>query len=459
MIMMDSTNFLFRSISLQKLLLLFLPLLFCFAAAQQQAIVPNDYATLQAALTAGETNIFIRDGLYLVPSTIQISTPNILIRGESRENTILQKTGIASFLLLTNTENVTVESLTLDAKTYDSSDNQIWEAFGVVNCNSTTLRDAKILGSMNMFAVFFAGPSNQYGGNQETIDAYDRDHLDYNNIMEDCYVESYFPGDVLSFSLQKNGRLTGNTVVGGVVSFFMNKDSYCNKNRVENSTTAGIFVSVPAENNYVQDNVVVASRAAGIKVARQIDHVDPGTGQSLTPLTYRASGILLTGNTIVDGRYFGMEIDQTVGALIAGNEISLVDYSGIYLLHTDQALVMNNRIVDFGQSYHRTPVWNWDAVQNSGIFGDYGTTTSNLTDNFVVNRTSGGTNFGIKIAPWGVNTGSNVYDNKIHGSFLYNGIDVPLANNNAAENNHVTSNLAQCGDNQQFRYYNVFKNQ
>lgn len=407
-------------------------------ASAPATVGPNGaYATLTAALDAGESNVLILDGVHDIHETIKIQRPNVQISGESRDGTVLRKIGPASFILVVDTENVTVANLTLDAKTFDSNSNQIWEAFGCVNCNHTTLRGATILGSMHMFAVFFAGPGNQFDAGQATIDAFDASWLDVGNVCEDNIIHSDFPGDVLSFSLQKSGRVTGNTVVGGVISFFMNKDSTCDRNTVNDSNTAGIFISVPAENNLLEGNTVRRSTGSGIVVRRQIDHRDGADGVSgsiLTPTSYRAPGIVIQNNLVEDSRFMGIEIDQTVGAVVEGNTVMTPDFHGIYFLRTDNPQVLGNRAEDFGQSAHRVPIHGWSDSQNAGIYGDYALTGAVIENNTVVNSASEGARFGIKIAPWTENFGSLVVNNTIQGSLTYVAVDVPPGSNVAEHN-------------------------
>lgn len=65
--------------------------------------------------------IYIKNGTYPIENTIDIKRP-VHIFGESRENSILQKVGGGSLLLVISTQNVTVEKLTLDAFTHDFAD-------------------------------------------------------------------------------------------------------------------------------------------------------------------------------------------------------------------------------------------------------------------------------------------------------------------------------------------------
>jgi hypothetical protein len=402
----------------------------------------GDYNSLSSAISAGESDILMLDGVHVIPSAIQITSPNISIQGQSKSGTILRKSGPTSLLLIVNTENITIRELTLDARTFDSDASQIWEAVGCVNCQHTTLADTIVYGSDHMFAIFFAGPTNQYGAGQATIDAFDANLLDDGNVIENNMIYSNFPGDVLSFSLQRNGRVTNNRVVGGMISFFMNKDSSCNGNTVSNSNSAGIFVSVPAENNLLDGNTVYNSRGSGMVVRRQIDHVDSTTGQSLTPTTYRAPGIILRNNNILGSRFMGLEVDQTIEALVEGNTITSPDFSAVYSLRSNDMKVVSNTLEDFGQCLERTPIWQWDIHQNSGVYFAEYMVNSTIQSNNIVNATSSGTRFGAKIGPSASSYGNYVVKNRIVGTYTYAALDVPVSS--FKEDNLILSLSLDC---------------
>ena len=118
----------------------------------------GDYTSLTDALHAGASDIVLHDGVYDIESTITLDRPNIRISGTSKANTILRYIGTHTFLSVVNTEHITVSELTLDALTFDSDSNVIWEAFGVFNSSFVQLTNCIVYGSNHMFAVFFAGP-------------------------------------------------------------------------------------------------------------------------------------------------------------------------------------------------------------------------------------------------------------------------------------------------------------
>lgn len=208
----------------------------------------------------------------------------------------------------------------------------------------------------------------------------------------------------------------------------MNIDTTCNQNTVLESETYGIFVTVPARNVYIQDNKIIRSRNSGIKVTRQIDHKSEETGEILTPKTYRAGGIKLTGNQIFDTHFLGIEIDQTHQAIVTHNSISRTDYSGIFIQDSDHISIQNNRIEDFGVGDDREELMKWNEDHNAGIYGDANINGANISNNIIIDFLSHGTRYGIKIAnpnAFVENVGCVVSQNIISGDYSHEEISTP----------------------------------
>lgn len=376
--------------------------------------------------------IYIKNGTYSIENTIDIKRP-VHIFGESRENSILQKVGGGSLLLVISTQNVTVEKLTLDAFTHDFADTndpddkKIREAFGVFGSSNCTLRDCHVFGSKHMFSVFFAGP--YVAAHQPTIDAFEANNLDSDNVMEGNYIRHYSTLDVVSFSLQKNGVVRNNVVEGGVISFFMNRDSECTGNRLKNSLTQGIFVSVPADQNLIKKNKILNSTSAGIKVAIQVDHVvDPNAEPkvSLTPVTYRANGIVINKNKILSSNYFGIELANTLKAKLKSNVIRNTGLSGMYLLRADNTTISRNKIRMFGKDCKHV-----FSSMNSGILGDYKTTNTTISKNKIFGSTKNVcAAHAIRINPDVEQTGNEIGCNKILGKYNRSKISVDTSAEN-----------------------------
>jgi len=368
----------------------------CFVGNESE----GDYESLLDALDDGCDDIFIRDGLHEVSRTVEIRRP-VDIVGESKEGTILTYKGTGSFILVIQTMNVRLDSLTLDAATYDTDESPIYEAVGVFNSSYTTLSNSYVYGSDHMFAVYFAGPYVDAG--QPSLDAFEAGYLDYNNVVENNVIYQSRVEDVLSFSLQSNGRVSGNTVNGGVISFFMNKESDCTENNIVDSLTWVIFVSVPAEDNLIKGNTVTNSNFAGIKVSPEVDHL-PGTHEM-----YRAPGITIKENVISSTEYFGIEISNTHNALVKSNTVTDTAFSAIYTSRSDKLLVMDNGIENYGRTTD-DPTW---SSSNAGFLGDHLTQQAKIMKNTVINTLE--SPYGIRINPGATQSENKVLKNELLG--------------------------------------------
>ena len=174
----------------------------------------GQYRNLPDALEAGHTQIYIKDGTYEISSSVIIGKHNrhLKIRGESRENTILKFTGEYSFLVIFDTEDISISQLTLDAKHANEKSQRMWEVVGVVSSSDVSIVDTIVFTSPKMYGIFFAGPSNRYADGQETIDAYNAGDLDRGNVVENTIIYSDYEGDALTFTMQRDGRVNNNKV-------------------------------------------------------------------------------------------------------------------------------------------------------------------------------------------------------------------------------------------------------
>ncbi len=403
----------------------------------------GDYLSLYDAVNAAAKpqRIWIKDGTYAVSKTIDIRYSDVVIKGESQANTILQKTTPHSLLLVIDTDHVLVENMTLDANTHDNKDEtdaekQIWEAFGVFDSDYVTLKNTKILGSYHMFAIYFAGPTKTSTGEkllegQPVLDAFEADNLDVFNVVDgNTIIASSDQLDVLSFSLQKNGKVINNHQTGGLISFYMNNGSICNDNVVVDSDSVGIYLSIPAHNNEVDGNTIRNSNNAGIKVERQSDH-RANDGTILTPTTYRGKANKITNNTIIDARFSGIEVVQLEGGIVSGNRIETPDYNGIHITFSDNTDIFNNTIIDGGQAKNRTPFHSFPPA-TGGVFLDQYAIGTTIHDNTMTNTANGRFDHAVHITDWPTISGNSIITNRFEGSYgsgvISTGINTDPAN-------------------------------
>ena len=370
-----------------------------------------DYPSLSAALVQREPKIFIKAGIYEVSSEILVDYDNVVIRGESRDQVILRQTAASDLLAVRKANYVTVQSLTLDAQTppAGATVSPARAAFVAGDTNYVTLEGCRILGSNNIFAVYFAGKTFPPG--QATLDAVARNDLDQFNVVRDNEVYSTWIGDVLSFSLQTGGQVVNNLVTGGLVAFYMNNNSICSDNIITDSVSEGIYYSMPANNNQIIRNLIQRPVKAGINIVTQTEHP--------VPVTARSGGLTLQHNRIVDSRYMGIIVNQLADSVISHNQIEGSDFDGLYFLRSDRLNVSSNQIRDVGQSVIRPPVpgSSWSNYQDSPIHSDLDLRDSMISQNLLMQTASGHAKFGIILVAGVGNLGNTVLNNYIYGTY------------------------------------------
>ena len=200
----------------------------------------------------------------------------------------------------------------------------------------TDVQNCTFYGSDQYFAVYYVGPEHLLAG-QETIVAYQNGALDSNNIFDNNIIYATWTGDSVSFSLQKNGSFRNNLVRGGKVAIYMCKTCQVTNNYVTDSTTNGIFVSLPSVDLMINENFVSRCVQSGISIRKQLEHGDYND---------LVNNITLKGNIILDTQFHGMEINDCHQVVVSGNEVKVVKEDGIYLLHSSDAMVNNNVIIN-----------------------------------------------------------------------------------------------------------------
>lgn len=94
----------------------------------------GDYTTLSAALTAGKTSIFVKDGTYTEATNITISTNNTFIMGESRDGAIISLTAATGTNLQITGTNVHLFNLTIRGATADAQMVYVNASNTIINC-------------------------------------------------------------------------------------------------------------------------------------------------------------------------------------------------------------------------------------------------------------------------------------------------------------------------------------
>ena len=398
----------------------------------------GDFNTIEAALAAEASNIFIRNGTYTISTSLRITKEDSNFLGESKEGVVIETAeGVCADMLHIDADGVTVSSITV-RQTLTCP----WTAIVSGGRSNITLKDSIVYGSDSMFAIFFAGPEHAAG--QEPLDLVENNQLDENNRVLNNEIYSNATGDVLSFSLQKNGLVSGNTLHGGLIAVFLDRDVVVENNTLNDPNSFGIFLSLPSYNVTIRNNVINNSVSSGIKVALQVDHND-ADGNSLTLPTHRSKDINITGNTITNARNNALEINNLVDSAITHNTINTPDFSGIYAFRTERLYVAHNTITDAGMvaAGRRTSQYDWSTIWDSGIYFDQYVADSLVSSN-TIKSNGHEMQRGIAINPhWPGNTGNRISWNRLLGDYLYETVHSGATGNNTENDNFLVERTGQ----------------
>lgn len=335
---------------------------------EQPAIVAadgsGDYLDLGPALEAGEDNILVRAGTYRQSGAVVFERPGVRVRGEQAETVRFVQDDAQSDLFVVRADDVEVSSVTLDTRAHGQA------AFVQAGASEVTLADSIVLGGDRIFTVYFAGPAVQAG--EPTMEAYRDNELSVGNRMIGNRITSAFRGDSVVFALQTSGEVRGNTIAGGMLSLFMNREVVCEENLLVDSQTNGLFVSLPSQDVVVSGNTVMGSAYSAIVLKPQLEH--PPLAEPLD-----STGIVIAGNDI-ESELNGIEADGTSGEPSRGrlrglavreNEVRIDDFSGIYLLRVDEPLLEDNAVTFDGSDTSRRGVEGRPTIASVASAGIY----------------------------------------------------------------------------------------
>ncbi|GAA3936717.1 hypothetical protein GCM10022406_21160 [Hymenobacter algoricola] len=177
-----------------------------------------------------------------------------------------------------------------------------------------------------------------------------------------------------------------------------------NNNRISNCVVRASLTSTSTTSAGIaaSGSITSATTAGDANNVRIINNVVSGGYYGViltgTSTTVRSTGVRVTGNEIRDFYLYGLDVENSSGARLIGNNVhrtnraAVSTFYGIYLLGTQSAAVENNRIHD-----------NATAVPTStsaayGIYTSGDATAGNENDivnNLVYNFTGAGTEYGL----------------------------------------------------------------
>lgn len=391
----------------------------------------GDFDSIQAALASGQKYITLRNGNYPAYTTIRIAHKGIELRGESKKGVVIEAKNCID-LLHVDADDVTVSNLTLKHQPHCKN-----TTFVTSDHDSITLKNSILYGSDHMFTVYFAGKKHTVG--QQPLNMLEKSDLNTGNRVLNNTIYSKYAGDVLSFSLQTDGLVEGNTLYGGMISLFLDRFVQCKNNMLIGPVKQGIFVSLPSYDVTVSNNHISGSKASAIKVANQIDHTDKH-GRSLTTVSHRSSGIMIMKNHIEGSRFHGIEIQNLTESLITDNVVKDTDFSGIYVLRSNNIGIHSNRVIDATQvdAGVRNPIHAWGTSWDAGIYLEQYVADSAVHKNTVITE-EGRIRRGIAINPyWSGNEENSIHNNELIGNFRYEPVHFG-SDSTSVKNNKVKS--------------------
>ena len=262
-------------------------------------------------------------------------------------------------------------------------DNKI--ALTVAGCRNTTIQNNYWYGNATTFSIYYAGPNVAAG--DPTINAYNTNALDAYNVFKYNVVYSKWSGDAVSYSLQINGKFSQNIIRGGKLAVYMCKRTTISNNYIYNSSSSGMYVSLPSHNVVISKNVIYECKDSAIKICNQTEH------PNFTPSPYN---INIVSNTLFDIDTIGIELNDCDTVTIKSNKLSSADVIGIYLLRSANINLDGNKMGYFHIAFDLELSTN-SIIQNNILYSIYPNDTSFLiklrtgsNNNSVINNVCSG---------------------------------------------------------------------
>lgn len=312
---------------------------------------------------------FLEDGEYFINKVLHIERPGVKIIGltDASKVHIKQLNLLKDGISVKFADNFEMRNVSVHVEHDDKV------CFTVASCNNTKVENCYFYGNSNTFCVYYAGPSTLIEG-PNTIAAYVRNNLDNNNVFRRNVVYSKWSGDNISFSLQNRGLFTFNIIRGGKLAVYMCRNSWITCNRIYDSNTSGIFVSLPTHYTQIKYNILYECEDSAITVRNQVEH------GSFNKTPYH---LLIKDNYVYDSKDNSIELNDLHTATIDNNTFISTDIYGLYCLRCDNLKIINNKISEFKVAAWLESTSNCLLKNNNilSIFPNYGSNVIKLTNN------------------------------------------------------------------------------
>jgi nitrous oxidase accessory protein NosD len=201
-----------------------------------------------------------------------------------------------------------------------------------------------------------------------------------------------------------------NIIRGGKVAIYMCRDTEVVSNKCCESSSQGIFCSLPSRQLQIKNNIIYRSVNAGISFKPQLEH-----GELIEPTTE----IIVEGNQILSTPHIGIELNKCHGIEITRNSIRWCDKDGIYVLRSENANIHHNQIIRCLNGLRIDIESKNNLFKENSVHSIY----PNLTNN------------GVKIEP-------DVFDNLVEGNIVSGKFNGPAIVLNDISNQSI-NNIVQ----------------
>lgn len=331
-----------------------------------------------------KTIFYFQPGQYELTQQLNVTKPNVRFIGlthDPKDVHILQKTPEQNGISV-EANNFVLNYISLHVE----------EGSGVclshANCNWSAIENNHFYGSDTNFTVYFAGP--QLTAGEGTINGFLNDVLDYNNVFDNNIIYTKWNGDSVSFSLQKYGSFRDNIIRGGKVAIYMVKDCVVTNNNISDSSSNGIYCSLPCHNIEISYNRISNPVSGAISVKQQIEHGE---------FSNENHNININNNLCLNPQHIGIELNNAHNININNNLVLNTPTFAFYALNSEQVNLDNNIFVKFKRGVNIEMGCKDINVTNAKFYsvfpnisehaiavtGEDGTPTSNITgDNISV---------------------------------------------------------------------------
>lgn len=283
-------------------------------------------------LNPTKTIFILSKGTYKLVNVFNLSKNGVHIIGQTGNaaDVIIQQTSNLDGIDMSG-KNIVLQDITIQC-TYSQK-----VCLTVSDATNTVVAGCKFYCAPDFFGIYYAGPHSLREG-QTTLDGYNNYVLDTGNVFYNNAVYTSYTGDSVSFSLQYKAQFVGNYIRGGKVAVYMCRTTNVYNNTITDSTSNGIYVSLPSDNLSIIGNKIYNSTYSGIKLSNQLEH------GAFPTYSYN---ILIKHNTIFGSKFYGIEMGFCDNIKILNNKIMHGQSMGIYSYAGKNLIIKNNKIAYF----------------------------------------------------------------------------------------------------------------